>query len=81
MADSITTTMDDEESIEMKLEVVASALDAAWLFVCLVLVILMQPGFAALEVRTYADNIVSLEWLVFLSLYTSTVCKTIYSSI
>ena len=47
-----TTTMDDEESIEMKLEVVASALDAAWLFVCLVLVILMQPGFAALEVRT-----------------------------
>ena len=44
--------MDDAERIDMKLEVVASALDAAWLFVCLVLVILMQPGFAALEVGT-----------------------------
>lgn len=45
MTDSASTTMEEETTVD----VVASALDAAWLFVCLVLVIMMQPGFAALE--------------------------------
>lgn len=47
------TTMEEEATT---VDAVASALDAAWLFVCLVLVIMMQPGFAALEVHMHERN-------------------------
>lgn len=48
MDDSSSPTTTEE--VVDPVEVVRRALDAAWLFVCLVLVIMMQPGFAAFEV-------------------------------
>lgn len=36
------------------LDQITRSLDFAWLFMCVVLVILMQAGFAAYEVRFYA---------------------------
>eukprot|EP00752_Nemacystus_decipiens_P004698 g4286.t1 len=42
----------DDDSVDRRVDQLTTSLDFAWLFVCFVLVVLMQAGFAAYEVGT-----------------------------